>query len=217
MNRQDTEEAPNTKAGRLLAELHDKIKHHSAFGLPLDSTPIFTGEHRSVRMFSMLLDQERGDLIDIFHSARMCDKYLDLSEDQYKAHHPNLRKKLREKGIGDAVIDDIIETVERERWAYCCPINHFTLHMNASFEGGKVIMPFCRRMRINNKGGTAEVFWVAIQEDLIVDQKLRDALEKSAYTDPEFGRVSNNPYAIGNTASNSQRCSATRWRSNRTE
>lgn len=188
MNRQDSQAPPNTKATGLLDELHDKIKHHRAFGLPLDSASIFTGDNRSLIMFSMLLDQDRGDLIDIFHNAGVCDKYLGAPDHIFNATHSSLRHHLREKRYTDTEINEIIEIVGRERQAYCS--RQLTLHMDASFEREKAVMPFCRRMRVNNKGGTASVFWVAVQKDLITDQKLRDALDNSLYPDPEFGPVS---------------------------
>ncbi|KAF2477652.1 uncharacterized protein BDR25DRAFT_299514 [Lindgomyces ingoldianus] len=187
MNRQDSQDSPNTKAGRLLAELHDKIKHHAAFGFPLDYRPLFTGEDRCTRVFSMLLEKDRGELIDLFHGASMYDRYLNLPEHNYNADHPILRDKLREKHIPEADINNIVTDFEKEKWAYCPPLSYFRLYMEGDLAGGKMIMPFCHRIRVNNKGGTASVSWVAIQEDLIVDEDLRGALSKSLYKDPEFG------------------------------
>lgn len=190
MTGQASEKSSNTKAGRLLGEMHPKYKGYSAFEFPLSEDSIFTGDRRSLRVFGMLLQQERGELVGLFHDAQIYDKYLNLREDQDAPSHPKLREILREKCISSTTIDCIIQEYEQEKWSYCPPLDELTLHMEADFVGTKTIMPYCRRQRINNKGGTASVYWVAIQEDLIADQRLRDALEKSIYNDPTFGWVS---------------------------
>jgi hypothetical protein len=190
MTTQASETSTNTKAGRLLGEMHPKYKGYSAFEFPISQEPLFTGDRRSLRVFGMLLQQERGELVGLFHDAQIYDKYLNLREDQDAPNHPKLREILREKCISNTTIDCIVQDYEQEKWSYCPPLDELTLHMEADFVGTKTIMPFCRRQRINNKGGTASVYWVAIQTDLIADQRLREVLEKSIYNDPDFGLVS---------------------------
>jgi len=46
--------------------------------------------------------------------------------------------------MANTAIDRIIADYEEEKWSYCPPLGDFTLHMDADFEGTKVIMPFCR-------------------------------------------------------------------------
>ncbi|ORX98944.1 hypothetical protein BCR34DRAFT_142156 [Clohesyomyces aquaticus] len=180
MRRQDSEDTPNTNAGRLVTDLHEKMSHRSAFGLPIDHRPIL---QRCTLVFSILLALDRGDLIDLFHNAGIYDTYLDLPEH----NHGRLRATLRLYHIRESEIDEVVQAFENEKWAYCAPLSHFSLGMDEAFGGGRMIMPFCRRIRVNEKGGTASVSWVAIQEDLISDDKLRDALKKSLHKDEEFG------------------------------
>ena len=180
----DSEQAnaaiPN--AGRLLMEIHDQIIDHLSAPFPVDWKPILDGENRCVLVFSILLEQEYGHLIDLFQSARVYDKFLDSTGRDYEER---LRKKLHEKNIPD--VDEVIRKFERAKWAYTSP--QLTLHMEENFEGGDFVLPFCRRNVINEKGGTASVYQVAVQEQFIVDPDLKKALAKSLYRDRDFGRV----------------------------
>lgn len=53
-----------------------------------------------------------------------------------------------------------------------------------------MLPPFCLKTRLNDKGGTASIYWVAVQKDLISDNALALALQDSVFTDEEFGEVS---------------------------
>lgn len=62
--------------------------------------------------------------------------------------------------------------------------------MDANFESSKYILPFCRHEAVNGKGGTATVFQVSIQKQLVIDKNLENAIEESLHTDDNFGEVS---------------------------
>jgi hypothetical protein len=205
------EDSRNTKAAQLLYEMYDKMKTHSAFQFPTSANSLFSGDTRCLRLFAMLLGQGRGHLIDLFRQAKIYDIDLNLREYHVREGHPKLREKLREKGISETDIDEIIRTYEEQKWSYCPPLRDFTLHMEADFEGTKIILPFCKRIPVNGKGGTASVYWVLIQEDLLADGKLRDALEKSRYHDEDFGWVGGYSILVSSMANHVLRFSATKW------
>lgn len=82
-------------------------------------------------------------------------------------------------------MDITIEDFHRDKWAYC-PMN-LTLGMDLNLYGTKVIPPFCFKIKLPDKGGTASIYWVAVQKDLITDIALADALQKSLYEDEKLG------------------------------
>ena len=180
---QSNDAIPN--AGRLLMEIHDKIKSHLSAPFPVDAKSILEGDTKCVLVFCILLEQNYGHFIDLFRSARIYDKFLDSTHHRYQ---DSLRKKLYEKGIPDESIDEVIEGFEEAKWAYLP--SKLSLHMNENFENGDFILPFCRRKVVNDKGGTASVYHVVVQEKFIVDADLKDVLKNSLYEDPEFGRAS---------------------------
>lgn len=143
---------------------------------------IFTGDQSCRRVLSLLLEQGYHHLIDRFYRADVNDRYLMRSQDDQ-----NLRESLLEVHSRKEV-DRIIQDFHRDKWAYC-PLN-LTLDMDVNLHGMKVILPFCDKIKLPEKGGTASIYWVAVQKDLITDTALTDALQKSLYKDDEFGEVS---------------------------
>ncbi|CAI9634656.1 unnamed protein product [Alternaria burnsii] len=109
----------------------------------------------------------------------MYDHYLTRSESD---------ENLREKLVGvvhHAEVETIIGDFHKEKWKWC-PLN-LTLDMDENLHGTKVIPPFCLKTKLSEKGGTASIYWVAVQKDLISDNALALALQDSIYTDDEFG------------------------------
>ncbi|CAN9388110.1 unnamed protein product [Alternaria alternata] len=109
----------------------------------------------------------------------MYDHFLTRSESD---------ENLREKLVGvvhHAEVETIIGDFHKEKWKWC-PLN-LTLDMDENLHGTKVIPPFCLKTKLSEKGGTASIYWVAVQKDLISDNALALALQDSIYTDDEFG------------------------------
>jgi len=182
MKRHDTNEGIKN-ADILLAELFDRVTHRTFQWR--ESQWILSGDDSCVRVFCLLLRRNRGELIEFFREARLVDRHLHLS---VASHMESLRAILKHKHNASAeTVEKIIQEFESERKA-SCPAE-FELGSTSYFEGGHYILPFCRFNRVNTKGGTASVFEACIQSDLIGDQPLKAALEKSRYTDPEFGEV----------------------------
>jgi hypothetical protein len=148
---------------------------------PLDITALFTGDYQCFRLFSLLLGLGCGQFLQQFYISGVHDKTL----------HQNEREDLRENLISVRTspieVDRIIHEFRSEKWAYC-PLE-IEPQLNSSLSGTRVVIPFCKKIRLGDKGGTASLYWVAVQQDLIHDKKLRAVLEKSLYVDREFGQV----------------------------
>lgn len=135
-------------------------------------------------MFSRLLSLGLGHLIDQFYKSNILDIYIERGEEQ---NYHTLRSNLTEIGRSTAEVDSIIEEFQNTRWAYC-PLT-IELHMERGLENTSVIVPFCRKEILSNKGSTASVYWVVVKKDLITDAKLREVLHSSLRIDAEFGEV----------------------------
>ena len=122
---------------------------------------ILKGEKRCVLVFSILLKQDRGNLIYIFQSAGIIDEHLGVSH--YKLS--GLEEKLKDKKISD--FDTIINRFERQKWEYCPA--RLELDMNKTFED-RLRLPFCERKKVNNKGGETIDFQVIVQEEFLSDK-----------------------------------------------
>jgi len=144
-------------------------------------------------VFAVLLhpDVNCGNLIHIFKPCVTSDFFLS---------HPDM----------STVYNDIVKDLEAERpllpdnyehndyrsvtrvfdqvrWAFCPATLDF--QMNSSFPYGPQILPFCHGQVINKKGGTANVHYYKIREDLVVSDKLKEAIALSRHKYPEFGWV----------------------------
>lgn len=171
-----------TRLERLLEEMPQP--DHSTF--PWTSTTIqrlFKGDQSCLRVFSLLLSLGRADLIEIFYGSDMTDKRLDIVRDNSDRR---LYKNIR--SIKPHEVDTIVQEFSKERWAYC-PLT-LSLGMERHLEETKVIPPFCHKIPLSNKGATASIYWVAVQKALIVDDRLKRAVEDSIYEDEVYGEVS---------------------------
>ncbi|KAF1942093.1 hypothetical protein EJ02DRAFT_454596 [Clathrospora elynae] len=148
---------------------------------PLEFQKLFAGDHSCVRVFSLLLKQDRGHLIDRFYDSDMNDKYLAIVRSD---SDQSLRDNLTSITHRDEV-DRIIKDFHQDKWSYC-PLE-LTLHMDRNLQGTRVIPPFCHKIKLGDKGGTASIYWVAIQKKLISDNDLKGALQDSLYKDEKYG------------------------------
>ena len=168
----DTEKGESkTNVERLL----EKVKVIRA-GFP---ESILDGKYRCVLVFSILLEQNRGDLIYIFQNAEIIDKYLDKP----KYNLSELQYQLEKYRIPD--VDGIIKEFEYDKWDYCPA--RLELHMRRRFED-LLRLPFCARMKVNDKGGTACVYQVAVQQEFVSDE-IKNHLGKS-FDFRKYGQVS---------------------------
>jgi hypothetical protein len=177
LGRKLTEVYENTNLHRLLMEL--QLGDHRTF--PLDYETYFTGELKCVRVFSLLLKQDRGHLIDRFYQSQMYDMILHQD-----GNYEGLRENLSDTTASCDAVELIIDEFQREKWTFC-PLE-LQLHMDRPLEGTRVIVPFCHKIKLN-EGGTASVYLVAVQEDLIRDERLKAELKDSLYEDLVHGKV----------------------------
>jgi hypothetical protein len=167
---------------QLLEDVEPKMKHR-LWKFPIKSENLLDPDKLCVRVFGILLGLGHGELIDLFQSAGILDNNLHFS---IPAIMDSLQSELEYYSIPDA--KKIIDKFENVKWAFCPP--RLKLYMDVNFERGNFIIPFCRRERINLKGGTASVFQVAIKQEFILDTNLKEALRKTLYSDKDHGMVS---------------------------
>lgn len=197
LKRQTSGGTEDTTLHRVVEEVQ-RAKHRK---FPLDFRIIFEGDYRCLRIFSRLIEQGCGPLIDQFYKSNVHDHFLERGEEYHQ-----LRENLAEH-MSNPEVDTIITQFQKTRWPYC-PLT-LTLHMERSLSGTRVIVPFCRKIKLT-EGGTASVYWVAVQKELIHDEKLRAILQKSLYTDPNFGDVSLRKWDL--ISSSNPIASVTKWR-----
>ncbi|CAN9421752.1 unnamed protein product [Alternaria alternata] len=171
-----SESTGQTKLQRLLDELEPA--EHQLF--PVEQK-LFSGEYTCLTVFSLLLTQGRHHLIERFHNSGIDDRDLEKITPNSEA---TLRNSLAIVPSHDDV-EKIIGDFQRERWAYC-PLK-LELHMDRYLQFTRVIPPFCRKVILGDKGGTASIYWVTVQKDLLSDDSLKNALQDSLYQDKEFG------------------------------
>jgi hypothetical protein len=163
-----------TNLHQLLQEL--QIGPHRKF--PLEHDTYFTGKYQCLRVFGFLLKKDLGHLIDRFYQSQLSDIGL---------HHDGNYGRLRENltnVIPSNDIETLIQQFCREKWSFC-PLE-LELHIDRPLEGTKVIAPFCHKILLG-RGGTASVYLVTVQKDLIRDERLKAVLQDSVYHDSAFG------------------------------
>ena len=157
-----------------------------------------SGNYAHILVFSMLLEQGRGHLLGRFVDSEIDDRSLANTTE---GSEQRLRKLLAESHSSTQV-DQVMDDFHRARWAYC-PLS-LTLHMDQNLQGSKIIPPFCHKIRLGHAGGTASLYWIAVQRDLISDNALAFALRDSLYTDETYGEVSSCAKSWSEYADNSQ-------------
>ena len=177
-NEQLPEDLDQTKGHRFLDEMPPAP--HRTF--PPNYQDIFTGPQCCRRVLSLLLQQHRDHLIDLFCYGAMHDRYLVRGESNQLLRDALLDKLKQEE------VDTIVGDFHRDKWAYC-PME-LTLGMTFNGHGTKIIPPFCSKIKLPDKGGTASIYWVAVQKDLISDPMLAYTLRDSIYHDNDYGEVS---------------------------
>jgi hypothetical protein len=178
--RRKVSDRSRTNLHRVLEEL--QLGEHRIFPLTKEFDTLFEGQYHCRMVFSLLLKQKIGHLIDKFYQSQTYDMVLD----QHRSHE-ELRGSLTHAVQDPDRIERIISNFQHEKWAYC-PLR-LQLYVDRHLEGTKVIVPFCHKIRLNDKGGTASVYVVAVQKDLIHDERLRSMLSNSLYKDSLYGEV----------------------------
>ena len=120
------------------------------------SNSILEGSARSLKVFSMLLDLGCEHLLGEFINARIIADQLPL----FPSQRDRLRVFLASKRIPN--VDQILEGFDQLRRQFCPAI--FESRSCGTYDDLNWVLPFAKHEPINEKGGTAEVFQVAIHE-----------------------------------------------------
>jgi hypothetical protein len=139
--------------------------------LPLRADDVCKGEESCALVFSILLELDHGEFIDIFENQDLCDKKLPIPLSDLK--------DLKDRGFPYA------EEFNKKQWAFC-PAN-FDYH-SRNYHSDR-ILPICKREQISDKGGTARLWQIAVQEEF-VKPNLKEKVPNSKFDDDMFGCVS---------------------------
>lgn len=154
-----------TQAGRLL-----QVAYSDKVISPLNSDEISFGEDCSLLVFSLLIELGLGNLIDRFQRYEIVDRRLPIDI-------RTLEGILIEMGLPNA--EKLAVDFDQSQWRFCAA--NFDLDMCQDYVKN-MIVPICRKKKINMKGGTAQLWRIAVQEEF-VDQKLKAAILKSGFND----------------------------------
>jgi len=132
-------------------------------------------------VFAILLRLQCGHLIHIFQQV-VHDDTLDAD-----LRKEDLLSELKRSNLPHP--PDILEQFDRERWSFCPAKIEDMCHHTKAYYGGRWILPFCRR-QIVGKGGTAAVYGVLVQADIVPENLKNEVLRGYGYADPDFGDVS---------------------------
>ncbi len=160
-----------TQASRLLKAAY---KHIDTPAPPMDIEHLCDSKDGCLLIFSILLELGRGDLIDAFWRLEKLDKQLPMDLFSLKSLF---------KSIGIPTSDQLAIDFDEQQWKYCAA--KLDLHGGRQYPENR-IMPFRRRLKINSKGGTAQLWQIEVLEEF-VEPRLRKAVETSRYDDPGDG------------------------------
>lgn len=173
---------PNTTysqiEGLLQEAYHDRREIKPS--LPVTSESV---SRDSLLVFSILLEIGYGHLIDRFRDHSFVDRNLPI-------HDAKLRSWLQTEEIADfdkADRDTVANLFDKAQWKFCAP--HF--HLDDAFTyPHQRILPIHRRKRINDKGGTAQLWEIEVPEEF-VGESLKPQVENSCYNSlGQYGKVS---------------------------
>jgi hypothetical protein len=156
-----------TQVDRLLEAVYGST---SQSGTLANSEQISRGEGCCLLVFSILLDLGAGQLLDGFVRHGLVDRRLPIDRHQLCA-------SLKIMGVLDA--ERLGAGFDGLQWRFC----------PARFELGEsydwpeeMVIPICRKEKINNKGGTAQLWRIEIPEEF-VGSRLRDVIPGARFYD----------------------------------
>lgn len=153
-------------------------------------TSVLEGENRSVLVLSYLLLNNHEKLLYMFCHAGITDNILDVAYPrlQYEKLRSIGRDYEQRSGYSSSDIEKVIDRFEKEKWAFC-PAQ---IHGKEQEIKTKKRLPFFALSEINDKGGTASVTKVCVQESFI-SIEMRNRLGAPLHQHPKYpksGRVS---------------------------
>ncbi|KAL8687353.1 MAG: hypothetical protein Q9224_005177, partial [Gallowayella concinna] len=119
-------------------------------------------------IFSILLLLGRGNLIHVFQKHNILDTHLPIPLQQ-------LQSKFETARISDA--KQLAADFDEKQWPFC-PAK-FDFHYSQEYNEHK-ILPICKKEKINEKGGTAQLWQIEVKEEF-VGHHLKQAVSFSRY------------------------------------
>ncbi|CAL8583949.1 hypothetical protein XPA_009559 [Xanthoria parietina] len=148
--------------------------------VPSSTLKLWETDSCCLLVFCILLLIDKGNLIEVFQTFNILDQHLPIPLQQ-----------LREKLKPSHEVQDywkVAAAFDQEQWAFC-PAK-FELHRGREYTEHS-ILPICRKEEINEKGGTARLWWIDVKEEF-VGNALKQAVAFSRYnysasdTDPDW-------------------------------
>ncbi|KAK8086767.1 hypothetical protein PG994_001741 [Apiospora phragmitis] len=171
-----------TNAAALLSAAQDSVYHMRNQPGRFGASDLGKGDRRCYIVFAILLNLDCGSLIHTFQRYGITDG--NLSNERLS----NL-DTLKEELPGSASdVNKLVSNFDDMRFMF----QHVVMDLHtptvySDRQKGRWISPFCRRQLINNKGGTAKVWQVSVQ-DRFLSLGLQDRLKRSEYNDPLYGK-----------------------------
>ena len=151
-------------------------------GLPIHPRTVRRRDNDSLLVLSILLELDRGDLIDSFYELGLVAKLpVDLA---------TLKARLRgDNKMSDSEAESLAERFDEKQWRYCA--EKFYLDARRNYVSSNQIIPISRKEAINTKGGTATVWQIEVLEEF-VEESLRSVVSTSRFKRPndDLGYVS---------------------------
>ncbi|KAK8862219.1 hypothetical protein PGQ11_008454 [Apiospora arundinis] len=134
-------------------------------------------------VFAILLNLDCGFLIRTFQRFGITDGNLS---NEGLSNLDTLKEDLQQSSVSD--VNKLLNMFDDMRFMF----QHVVMDLNtptvySDRRRGRWISPFCRRQLINNKGGTAQVWQVSVQ-DRFLSTGLKERLKRSEYNDPVYGK-----------------------------
>ncbi|KAI0544117.1 hypothetical protein F4679DRAFT_566078 [Xylaria curta] len=164
-----------TNGGLLLEHVYEADRKPSTVFCPVEWEQISDGNY--IVIFGFLTDLGYGHLIDIFRQHNIQDN------DLCKPASPVKRSVLEEKFQNPTDLQAFMDNFEHRRWEFC-PVEFYE-GIDLDLNDGQRVLPFCRMQRINDKGATADLYEVSVEEDFIA-RSLHEVIKSSIYDDGEF-------------------------------
>ncbi|KAB5540385.1 hypothetical protein GE09DRAFT_254929 [Coniochaeta sp. 2T2.1] len=156
-----------TNAVRLLVTVNQRMR--SGRFPEIQSSDLFKPGATCFIVFAILLTLDYGHLIHIFHKHSVNDYRLDWNIEEWKDAHQDIQADLEAEGLNAS---EVIAAFQARKWAFN-PVP-LTLMMHNHLKGVDWILPFAKCRKVA-EGGTATVYQVLVQEELLADD-FREAI-----------------------------------------
>lgn len=168
-----------TQTSRLLEFAYRKLSPDKP-GHPITLESLSIGHNRCLLVFCILLELGQGDLIHLFQRRNGIDRRLPI---------PLLSLREIAKDIGVINPDELADGFNNLQWRFCPAI--IEKDMGRDFKENE-ILPFCHKEKINDKGGTAQLWQIEVPEEFVGPELAEAISEGGKYNNPndDIGPVS---------------------------